>query len=69
VPLAVHVDDVAVMERGGPTPQELADASVMARFVWRYCGGPAHRVDRVLQEGDEVAGFRVIHAPGHAPAR
>jgi hydroxyacylglutathione hydrolase len=23
-------------------------------------------VDRVLNEGDEVAGFRVIHAPGHA---
>jgi glyoxylase-like metal-dependent hydrolase (beta-lactamase superfamily II) len=41
VPLAVHADDVAVMERGGPTPEELADASTMARFVWRYWGGPA----------------------------
>ena len=28
--------------------------------------GPPHKVDRVLNEGDEVAGFRVIHAPGHA---
>jgi glyoxylase-like metal-dependent hydrolase (beta-lactamase superfamily II) len=25
-----------------------------------------HGVGRVLQEGDEVAGFRVAHAPGHA---
>jgi glyoxylase-like metal-dependent hydrolase (beta-lactamase superfamily II) len=24
-------------------------------------------VDRVLNEGDEVAGFRVVHAPGHTP--
>ena len=28
--------------------------------------GPPHKVDRVLREGDEVAGFRVVHAPGHA---
>ena len=33
----------------------------------RYWAGPPRKVDRVLQEGDEVAGFRVIHAPGHAP--
>ena len=67
VPLAVHAGDVAVMERGGPTPEELAEASAMARLVWRYWGGPAHRVDRMLEEGDEVAGFRIIHAPGHSP--
>jgi glyoxylase-like metal-dependent hydrolase (beta-lactamase superfamily II) len=29
--------------------------------------GPPHEVDRVLNEGDEVGGFRVVHAPGHAP--
>jgi glyoxylase-like metal-dependent hydrolase (beta-lactamase superfamily II) len=28
---------------------------------------PPRKVDRVLREGKEVAGFRVIHAPGHAP--
>jgi glyoxylase-like metal-dependent hydrolase (beta-lactamase superfamily II) len=28
--------------------------------------GPPYEVERVLQEGDEVAGFRVVHAPGHA---
>jgi hydroxyacylglutathione hydrolase len=66
IPLAVHAADVEVMERGGPTPEELAEASPMARFVWRYWGGPAYPVDRVLEDGDEVAGFRVIHAPGHS---
>ncbi len=33
--------------------------------VWE---GPPHPVGRVLAEGDDVAGFRVIHAPGHAPS-
>jgi hydroxyacylglutathione hydrolase len=67
VPLACHADDVAVMERGGPTQEELADASPMARFVWRSWGGPAYPVDRVLADGDEVSGLRVIHSPGHSP--
>ena len=32
----------------------------------RIWTGPPRNVDRVLTEGDEVAGFRVVHAPGHA---
>lgn len=67
IPLAVHAYDVKVMERGGPTPGELAAMGFWARFVWRAWGGSAHPVDRVLADGDEVAGFRVIHAPGHSP--
>ena len=31
-----------------------------------YDGGPVHVADTVT-EGDEVAGFRVVHLPGHAP--
>ena len=37
-----------------------------AKLFARLWAGPPHEVDRVLHEGDEVAGFRVIHAPGHA---
>jgi hydroxyacylglutathione hydrolase len=33
------------------------------RGLWE---GPPYRVERALNEGDEVAGFRVVHAPGHA---
>lgn len=29
--------------------------------------GPGHPVDRVLREGDLVAGFEVIETPGHTP--
>ena len=54
---------------GWLTPQELADASVMARFVWRYCGGPAHRVDRVLQEGTRPPASASSALRATAPAR
>ena len=48
---------------GGPSA---ATPTPVARTFGRLWQGPPHKVDRVLQEGDEVAGFRVIHAPGHA---
>jgi hydroxyacylglutathione hydrolase len=38
----------------------------LAQFFARTLTGPAHSVDRVLREGDEVAGFRVIEVPGHS---
>ena len=33
----------------------------------RYWTGPGRNVDRLLREGDEVAGFKVLNAPGHSP--
>jgi glyoxylase-like metal-dependent hydrolase (beta-lactamase superfamily II) len=38
----------------------------LAQFFARVFTGPAHKVDRTLQEGDEVAGLRVIATPGHS---
>jgi glyoxylase-like metal-dependent hydrolase (beta-lactamase superfamily II) len=64
VPLACHEDDVDAME--GRRPVRASDA-LNAKFFARLWEGPPHGVDRVLREGDEVAGFRVVHAPGHAP--
>ena len=34
------------------------------RFVWD--GGPV-QIAGTVEEGDEIAGFRVVHLPGHAP--
>ena len=53
---------------GGPAPgagggDRATRSTGSSRAIWE---GPPHKVDRVLQEGDEVAGFRVVHAPGHA---
>jgi glyoxylase-like metal-dependent hydrolase (beta-lactamase superfamily II) len=64
IPLACHEDDVDAMEGRRSVS---ATAAPIARFFGRLWQGPPHPVDRVLREGDEVAGFRVVHAPGHAP--
>jgi glyoxylase-like metal-dependent hydrolase (beta-lactamase superfamily II) len=64
VPLACHADDVDAMEGRRPVG---ATSHPVARTYARLWQGPPHRVDQVLCEGDEVAGFRVVHAPGHAP--
>jgi hydroxyacylglutathione hydrolase len=64
IPLACHADDVDAMEGRRPVA---ATQHPLAKTFGRLWQGPPHKVDRVLAEGDEVAGFRVIHAPGHAP--
>lgn len=64
IPLACHEDDVDAIEGRRPVA---ATKHPLAKAFARLWQGPPHKVDRVLREGDEVAGFRVIHAPGHAP--
>jgi hydroxyacylglutathione hydrolase len=65
VPLACHADDVDAMEGRRPVQEKNPDNPIVG-LERRYWEGPPRKVDRVLREGDEVAGFRVIHAPGHA---
>lgn len=65
VPLACHAEDVDAMEGRRPV-QEASATNPVNRFIASIWQGPPYRVDRVLQEGDEVAGFRVVHTPGHA---
>jgi glyoxylase-like metal-dependent hydrolase (beta-lactamase superfamily II) len=38
----------------------------IAQLFFKTCTGPGHPVDRKLVEGDEVAGFKVLHVPGHS---
>ena len=64
VPLACHADDVDAMEGRRPVA---ASPKPVAQAFGKLWTGPPHKVDRVLREGDEVAGFRVVHAPGHSP--
>lgn len=64
VPLACHADDVDAMEGRRPVA---ASPKPVAQAFGKMWTGPPRKVDRVLQEGDEVAGFRVVHAPGHSP--
>lgn len=66
VPLACHEADVDAMEGRAPV-QRANPGHPLNRAIGAMWEGPPHPVGRVLNEGDEVAGFRVIHAPGHAP--
>jgi glyoxylase-like metal-dependent hydrolase (beta-lactamase superfamily II) len=63
VPLACHEADVPVMEGRA---RMLPDNGWL-RFACRIWAGPPHPVAQALHEGDELAGFRVVHAPGHTP--
>jgi hydroxyacylglutathione hydrolase len=75
VPVWCHPDEVQDAEGSGgfrywpeglaglPTPHRQIQR-VAHRFAWD--GGPV-KIAGTLTEGDEVAGFRVIHFPGHAP--
>jgi hydroxyacylglutathione hydrolase len=66
VPLACPSDDVDAMEGRRPLTEMNPDNPII-RLERRFWEGPPRKVDRVLREGDEVGGFRVIHAPGHTP--
>lgn len=38
----------------------------VARFYLNIFIGPGHPVDRHLNEGDEIAGFKILDVPGHS---
>jgi glyoxylase-like metal-dependent hydrolase (beta-lactamase superfamily II) len=66
VPLACHEADVEAMEGRLPVQRASPDHP-LNRLIARYWEGPPHHVGQVLREGDEIAGMRVVHAPGHTP--
>ena len=76
-PVLCHPDAVGDAEGAGgfdywpqglaglPTPQRQIHR-MLHRFVWD--GGPVE-ISETVGEGEEIAGFRVVDIPGHAPAR
>jgi glyoxylase-like metal-dependent hydrolase (beta-lactamase superfamily II) len=52
------------MERG--TVMEHQPEHPLNRLIGRFWCGPPHPVARRLEEGDVVAGFSVLHTPGHS---
>jgi glyoxylase-like metal-dependent hydrolase (beta-lactamase superfamily II) len=72
-PVFCHEAEVEAAERGGhrnywrmnelPLPVRVLHSTMM-RFAWE--GGPV-TITGTVAEGDEIAGFRVIDLPGHAP--
>lgn len=71
VPVSCHPDDVGIAEGdGGYGSFDFSLLKppvrwVMPRLLQSWDGGPVE-IASTVQEGDEVAGFRVVHCPGHA---
>lgn len=73
-PVLCHPDEVADAESDASiTPYMDLSQLPVAPVRWlypfllrRWDGGPV-KIDETVAEGDEVAGFRVVHFPGHAP--
>ncbi|MEA2313357.1 MAG: hypothetical protein QOI03_49 [Solirubrobacteraceae bacterium] len=77
VPVLCHAEEVQDAEGSGGFrywPAELAGLPIglrqLHRLIHRYAwdGGPV-QISGTLADGDEVAGFRVIELPGHAPGQ
>jgi glyoxylase-like metal-dependent hydrolase (beta-lactamase superfamily II)/predicted ester cyclase len=76
-PVLCHPDEVQDAEGSGgfrywpegliglPTPQRQIHR-VLHRYAWD--GGPV-KISDTVTDGDEIAGFRVVHLPGHAPGQ
>ena len=74
VPVYCHPDEVPGAEAKGPY-RDYWDMSMLSvapvRWIYpalhhRWDGGPI-KLAGTVTEGDEVAGFEVVHFPGHAP--
>ena len=74
VPVLCHPDDRADAESdGGVHYFDYSQLDIPARYVLPRLlrsldGGPVE-IAGTVSEGDEIAGFKVIHLPGHAPGQ
>jgi hydroxyacylglutathione hydrolase len=74
VPVYCHPDEVADAESDASIPPYM-DLSLLPvapvrwiyPFMLRHWDGGAVKIAGTVAEGDDVAGFRVVHFPGHAP--
>jgi len=65
VPVWAHAADRPAVEDTSLIARRQPDAAINTVFA-KVMLGPGHPVDRELAEGDEVAGFTVLHTPGHS---
>jgi glyoxylase-like metal-dependent hydrolase (beta-lactamase superfamily II) len=72
VPVLCHPDEVADAEGDGGrsyfdlTQLEPHGRVLLGAMLGAWDGGPV-TIAATVSEGDDVAGFRVVHLPGHAP--
>jgi hydroxyacylglutathione hydrolase len=73
-PVFCHAAEVADAESGASvTPYMDLSLLPVAPVRWiyplllRYWDGGAVKISGTVEEGEQIAGFRVVHFPGHAP--
>jgi glyoxylase-like metal-dependent hydrolase (beta-lactamase superfamily II) len=73
LPVYCHPDEVADAEGDGGEHyfdysklDRWTARAMMPRFLRSWDGGPV-KIEGTVSEGDEIAGFKVVHFPGHAP--
>jgi len=65
IPFLVPERDVAAAEDPELIKERQPD-HWLPKLMQAMFAGPGHKVDQVLREGDEVAGFMVLDTPGHS---
>jgi glyoxylase-like metal-dependent hydrolase (beta-lactamase superfamily II) len=65
IPFWVHEADADAAEDPALILARQPD-KVINKVMAKIFAGPGHPVDRMLTEGDVVAGFEVLHTPGHS---
>jgi glyoxylase-like metal-dependent hydrolase (beta-lactamase superfamily II) len=65
IPVWAHAEDRPAVEDTSLIGKRQRDALINRVFA-KVMLGPGHPVERELAEGDEVAGFTVLHTPGHS---
>jgi glyoxylase-like metal-dependent hydrolase (beta-lactamase superfamily II) len=74
-PVFCHPDEVADAESEAAIAPYMEISALPAPARWLYplllrrWDGGAVKIAGTIAEGDEVAGFRVVHFPGHAPGQ
>jgi glyoxylase-like metal-dependent hydrolase (beta-lactamase superfamily II) len=63
IPLWCGKNDAEVAEGARPAPGQGRAAKLLSKLP----PPQPHPVERRLNEGDDVAGFTVLHVPGHSP--
>jgi hydroxyacylglutathione hydrolase len=63
IPLACNRGEAAAMEGREPMQPDVG----IVRLGHKVWAGADRPVDRLLRDGDEVGGFKVIETPGHTP--
>jgi glyoxylase-like metal-dependent hydrolase (beta-lactamase superfamily II) len=75
-PIWCHPDEVEYAEGDGHPYADLSRLPAWTKagpvraaypFLFRIWDGGPVKVDRTIAEGESVAGFEVLHVPGHAP--